>query len=60
MVEALPGTTFRVELMNGVRVLAHISGRMRVNHIKVLLGDKVIVELSAYDPLKGRIVYRLS
>jgi translation initiation factor IF-1 len=60
VVEALPSTTFWVELENGTRVLAHISGRMRVNHIRVLPGDRVIVELSTYDPGKGRIVYRLA
>ena len=59
VVEALPNTTFWVELANGARVLAHISGRMRVNFIKVLPGDRVIVELSTYDPGRGRIVYRL-
>jgi translation initiation factor IF-1 len=59
VVECLPSTTFWVELENGTRVMAHISGRMRVNHIRVLPGDRVIVELSTYDPEKGRIVYRL-
>ena len=59
VVESLPNTTFRVELENGERVMAHISGRMRVNHIRVLIGDRVIVELSTYDPERGRIVYRL-
>ncbi len=59
MVECLPSTNFWVELENGARVMAHISGRMRVNHIKVLPGDRVIVEVSTYDPLRGRIVYRI-
>ena len=60
VVEALPSTTFRVELENGAMVTAHISGRMRVNHIRVLPGDRVLVELSTYDPQRGRILYRLS
>jgi translation initiation factor IF-1 len=59
VVECLPSTTFWVELENGTRVMAHISGRMRVHHIRVLPGDRVIVELSTYDPLRGRIVYRI-
>ena len=59
VVETLPSTTFWVELENGKRVRAHISGRMRVNHIRVLPGDSVIVELSTYDSERGRIVYRL-
>ena len=59
VIESLPSTTFWVELENGKRVLAHISGRMRLNHIRVLPGDRVIVELSTYDPERGRIVYRL-
>jgi translation initiation factor IF-1 len=49
---------FRVELENGYRVLAHISGRMRMHYIKILPGDKVVVELSPYDLTRGRIVYR--
>ncbi|MBC7263967.1 MAG: translation initiation factor IF-1 [Chloroflexi bacterium] len=56
--EALPNATFRVELDNGQQVLAYISGRMRKNYIKVLLGDRVLVELSPYDPMRGRITYR--
>jgi translation initiation factor IF-1 len=59
VVECLPGATFMVELENGTTVLTHISGRMRVHRIRVLPGDRVIVELSTYDPQKGRIVYRL-
>jgi translation initiation factor IF-1 len=50
---------FRVELPNGHRVLAHISGKMRMHYIKILPGDKVIVELSPYDLTRGRIVYRV-
>ena len=58
VVEPLPNAMFRVELENGHRVLAHISGKMRMNFIKILLGDKVTVELSAYDLTRGRIIYR--
>jgi len=59
VVEPLPNASFRVELENGHRVLAHISGKMRMNFIKILPGDKVTVELSPYDLDRGRIVYRL-
>ena len=58
VVEPLPNAMFRVELENGHRVLAHISGKMRMNFIKILPGDKVTVELSAYDLTRGRIIYR--
>jgi translation initiation factor IF-1 len=58
VVEALPNAMFRVELENGHRVLAHVSGRMRMNFIRILPGDQVTVELSPYDLGKGRIVYR--
>jgi len=58
VVEALPNATFRVELENGHRLLAHISGKMRMHFIKILPGDKVTVELSPYDLTRGRIVYR--
>lgn len=58
IVEPLPNAMFRVELENGHRVLAHISGKMRMNFIKILPGDRVTVELSAYDLTRGRIVYR--
>ena len=57
--ETLPSTTFKVELENGHEILAHISGRMRVNYIRLLPGDKVLVEMSPYDLTKGRIVQRL-
>jgi len=57
--ETLPSTTFRVELENGHEILAHISGRMRVNYIRLLPGDKILVEMSPYDLTKGRIVQRL-
>lgn len=56
--EALPNTTFRVMLDNGYEVLAHISGKLRMNYIKILPGDKVTMEISAYDPQKGRIIWR--
>jgi len=58
VVEPLPNAMFRVELPNGHRVLAHVSGKMRMNYIKILPGDKVIVELSPYDLSRGRIIYR--
>jgi translation initiation factor IF-1 len=58
VVETLPNAMFRVELDNGHRVLAHISGKMRMHFIKILPGDKVSVELSPYDLSRGRIVYR--
>lgn len=58
IVEALPNTSFRVELENGHTVLAYLSGKMRKYYIRVLLGDKVRVELSPYDLDRGRIVYR--
>jgi len=58
VVELLPNTMFRVELANGHRILAHISGRMRLNFIRILPGDKVMVEMSPYDLSKARITYR--
>ncbi len=58
VIEPLPNAMFRVELPNGHRVLAHISGKMRMHFIKILPGDKVTVELSPYDLTRGRIVYR--
>ncbi len=58
VIEPLPNASFRVELENGHKVLAHISGKMRMNFIKILPGDKVTVELSPYDLTRGRIVYR--
>jgi translation initiation factor IF-1 len=58
VVEALPNATFRVELENGHRLLAHISGKMRMHFIKILQGDKVTVEMSPYDLSRGRITYR--
>jgi translation initiation factor IF-1 len=56
--ETLPNAMFRVELENGHRVLAHISGKMRMHFIKILPGDKVTIELSPYDLSRGRIIYR--
>ena len=58
VVETLPNAMFRVELESGHRVLAHISGKMRMHFIKILPGDKVTVELSPYDLNRGRIIYR--
>ncbi len=58
VVEPLPNAMFRVELPNGHKVLAHISGRIRVHYIRILPGDKVLVELSPYDLNRGRITYR--
>jgi len=58
VVEALPNAMFRVELENGHRILAHISGKIRMHFIKILAGDKVKVELSPYDLTRGRIIYR--
>ncbi len=59
VVEALPNGMFRVKLEGGHEVLAHISGKMRINFIRILPGDRVRVELSPYDLTRGRIVYRL-
>jgi len=58
VVEPLPNAMFRVELENGHRILAHISGKMRMHFIKILPGDRVTVELSPYDLTRGRITYR--
>ncbi|HXZ37227.1 MAG TPA: translation initiation factor IF-1 [Thermodesulfobacteriota bacterium] len=58
VIETLPNAMFRVELETGHRVLAHISGKMRLHFIKILPGDKVTVELSPYDLNRGRIIYR--
>jgi translation initiation factor IF-1 len=59
VIEPLPNTMFAVELENGHRVLAHISGKLRMNFIRILPGDRVRVELSPYDLTRGRITYRL-
>ena len=58
IVESLPNAMFRVELENGHKVLAHISGKMRMHYIRILPGDKVTVELTPYDLTRGRIVFR--
>ena len=58
VVEALPNAMFKVELENGHKVLAHISGKLRMNFIRILPGDKVTVELSPYDLTRGRITWR--
>ncbi|MPZ69480.1 MAG: translation initiation factor IF-1 [Actinobacteria bacterium] len=58
VIEPLPNAMFRVELDNGHRVLAHISGKMRMHYIRILPGDRVLVELSPYDLTRGRVVFR--
>ncbi|HHE46069.1 MAG TPA: translation initiation factor IF-1 [Candidatus Moranbacteria bacterium] len=59
VIENLPNATFKVKLNNGHEILAYISGRMRVNYIRLISGDKVLVEMSTYDLTKGRIVQRI-
>lgn len=59
VIEPLPNAMFRVELSNGHKVLAHVSGKLRMNFIRILPGDRVTVELSPYDLTRGRITYRL-
>ena len=56
--EALPNAMFRVELENGHQVIAHVSGKMRMNFIRILPGDRIMLEMSPYDLSKGRIIYR--
>ena len=58
VVEKLPNATFLVELENGHRIIAHISGKLRQNFIKIIVGDKVLIEMSPYDLTKGRITWR--
>ncbi|EDS72357.1 translation initiation factor IF-1 [Anaerofustis stercorihominis] len=58
VLEAMPNTTFKVKLDNGHEITAHISGKLRMNYIKILPGDKVILEISPYDLTKGRIIWR--
>ena len=58
VIEPLPNDMFRVELDNGHRILAHVSGKMRLHFIRILPGDKVLVEISPYDLARGRIIYR--
>jgi len=60
VVEALPNAVFRVELPNGHKVLAHVSGKIRMHYIRILLGDRVLIELSPYDLSRGRITYRFT
>ncbi len=59
VVEVLPHAMFRVQLETGQKILAHLSGKLRIHHIKILQGDKVLVELSPYDLMRGRITYRM-
>ncbi|OIO48986.1 translation initiation factor IF-1 [bacterium (Candidatus Gribaldobacteria) CG_4_10_14_0_2_um_filter_41_16] len=59
VMETLPSLFFRVRLESGGEVLAHLAGKMKLNHIKILPGDKVIIEMTPYDSRRGRIVYRL-
>ena len=56
--ESLPNATFQVQLQNGHKILAHISGKLRMNYIRILPGDKVTVEMSPYDLTRGRIIWR--
>lgn len=56
--ELLPNATFRIELENGHKIIGHTSGRMRKNHIRILVGDKVTVEMTPYDLTKGRVIHR--
>ncbi len=58
VMEALPATTFRIKFQDGVEILGYLSGKMRLNHIKILPGDRVIVEMSPYDAKRGRIIRR--
>ena len=58
ILEALPNATFQVELQNGHKILAHVSGKLRMNFIRILPGDKVTLEMSPYDLTKGRIIWR--
>jgi translation initiation factor IF-1 len=57
--ETLPGANFKVKLEDGSEIMGHLSGKLRMNHIRILPGDKVSVEMSPYDKTKGRIVFRL-
>ena len=60
VIEALPSTTFKVKLEDGSEIIAHLSGRLRINRIRILVGDKIKVEMSPYDNKRGRITYRES
>ncbi len=59
VLENLPNATFKVKLPNDMQILAHISGKMRLHYIKIIPGDRVLLEVSVYDPTKGRIIRRL-
>jgi translation initiation factor IF-1 len=59
VIEALPNTLFRVKTLEGKLILCHLSGKMRMNYIKIMPGDQVKIEMTPYDPTKGRITYRL-
>ena len=59
VLENLPNATFKVKLPNEMQILAHISGKMRLHYIKIIPGDRVLLEVSVYDPTKGRIIRRL-
>jgi translation initiation factor IF-1 len=59
VVESLPNATFRVKLLDDRSVLCHVAGKMRINHIRIMLGDKVKVEMTPYDETKGRIIFRI-
>jgi translation initiation factor IF-1 len=58
VIEALPSTTFKVQLDDGREILAHLAGKLRLNFIRIMVGDRVVVELSPYDEKRGRIIYR--
>ncbi|WP_456446582.1 translation initiation factor IF-1 [Oceanithermus sp.] len=58
VLEALPNTQFKVKLDSGLEILAYVSGKMRMHYIRILPGDRVVVEITPYDPGKGRIIYR--
>jgi len=58
VIDKLPNTTFKVELENGHQIIAHISGKLRQNYIRIIPGDKVLIEMSPYDLTKGRIIWR--
>lgn len=59
VIEALPNTMFRVKLTDGKVILCHLAGKLRINYIRIIPGDQVKVEITPYDPLRGRIVYRM-
>ncbi len=59
VIEALPSATFKVKLDDGSEILAHLAGKMRLNYIRVLVGDRVMIEMSPYDEKRGRIIFRV-